>query len=187
MKKTLSIILTLCMVLGLCSFSVAAAPEGIAITNAAEFAAMAADGTYYLANDITLDATWNAGAEVSSTYKNNTAFTGTLDGNGKTITTSAPLFANLQGAVKNLTIAGAIDGNALNCGAVSMWTNGTLTVENVTNKATITNAVTVGGIAGYCATGTEATFTNCVNDADLVATSQIGGIAGYIQDDVVVI
>ena len=194
MKKTLSIILSICMILSVCFFTVSAAeatvgsvaagytPEGTPITNAAEFAAMAADGVYYLANDITIDATWNAGAAVSATYKENTAFTGTLDGNGKTVTTTAPLFANLQGTVKNMTITGAIDGNALNCGAVSMWTNGTLTVENVTNKATITNAVTVGGMLGYCATGTAATFTNCQNDADLTATSQIGGIVGYVQD-----
>ena len=199
MKKTLSIIMALCMVLSVCFFSVSAAEatvgtvaadykpaEGaIAITDAAGFAAMAADGNYYLANDITLDATWNAGAAVSATYKENSAFTGTLDGNGKTITTSAALFANLQGTVKNLTLTGAIDAATLNCGVVTMWTNGTLTVENVLNKATITNGTTVGGILGYGATGTIATFTNCQNDADLTATSQIGGIAGYIQDDVV--
>ena len=201
MKKTLSIIMALCMVLSVCFFSVSAAEakvgsvaadykpaEGaIAITDAAGFAAMAADGNYYLANDITIDATWNAGAAVSSTYKENAAFTGTFDGNGKTITTTAPLFANLQGTVKNLTVAGAIDGAGLNCGVITMWTNGTLTVENVLNKATITNGVTTGGILGYGATGTIATFKNCQNDADLIATSQIGGIAGYIQDDVVVI
>ncbi len=199
MKKALSIVMALCMILSVCFFSVSAAeatvgsvaanytPEGTAITDAAGFAAMTADGKYYLANDITLDATWNAGAAVSSTYKENTAFTGTLDGNGKTITTTAPLFANLQGTVKNLTVVGAIDAATLNCGVVTMWTNGTLTVENVLNKATITNGTTVGGILGYGATGTVATFTNCQNDADLVATSQIGGIAGYIQDDSVVI
>ncbi len=188
MKKITSIALALIMIASLLAVSISAAdPEGTPITNAAEFAAMTADGVYYLANDITLDATWNAGAAVSATYKENTAFTGTLDGNGKTVTTTAPLFANLQGTVKNLTIAGTIDGNALYCGAVSMWTNGTLTVENVTNKATITNASTVGGMLGYCATGTEATFTNCVNDADLVATSQIGGIVGYVQDYTVTI
>ena len=199
MKKTLSIIMALCMILSVCFFSVSAAeaavgsvaadyvPEGTAITDAAGFAAMAADGNYYLANDITIDATWNAGAAVSSTYADNTAFTGTFDGNGKTITTTAPLFANLQGTVKNLTVEGAIDAATLNSGVVAIWTKGTITVENVLNKATITNGTTVGGILGYGATGTVATFTNCQNDADLVATSQIGGIAGYIQDNSVVI
>ena len=91
MKKTLSVILTLCMILGLCSFSAFAAeatvgsvaagytPEGTPITSAAEFAAMTADGKYYHANDITVDATWN---KTSDTYKENTPFTGVLDGNG---------------------------------------------------------------------------------------------------------
>ena len=98
MKKIISIALTLCMVLGLCSFSVAAAPEGTAITDAAGFAAMDPAGTYYLANDITLDASY---AQV---------FAGTFDGNGKTVTVSAPMFAEIAGAtIKNFTVAGAID------------------------------------------------------------------------------
>ena len=97
MKKTLSLILAICTILSICSFSVAAAPEGTAISSAAEFAAMAADGKYYLANDITLDATY------AETFK------GTLDGNGKTVTVSAPMFATLENAtIKNLNVEGAI-------------------------------------------------------------------------------
>ncbi len=197
MKKTLSILMALCMVLSVCFFSVSAAeakvgtvaadykPEGTAITDAAGFAAMAADGNYYLANDITIDATWNAGAAVSSTYADNTAFTGTLDGNGKTITTSAPLFANLQGTVKNLTVEGAIDGNGIHAANITLWTKGTLTVDNVYTKATITNGNTCGGIVGYAATGSVVNISNCRNDADITCTNQIGGMAGYVQDDVV--
>ena len=69
------------------------APVGTAVTNAAEFAAMTADGNYYLANDIEITASYAAD------------FTGKLDGNGKTVTVSAPLFKNLKGEVKNLKIA----------------------------------------------------------------------------------
>ena len=109
MKKIISIALTLCMVLGLCSFSVAAAPEGTAITDAAGFAAMDPAGTYYLANDITLTASYA------------TAFAGTLDGNGKTITVSAPIFAEIAGAtIKNLNVAGAIDGAGADAAAVAV-------------------------------------------------------------------
>ena len=199
MKKTLSIIMALSMVLSVCFFSVSAAeakvgsvaadykPEGTAITDAAGFAAMAADGIYYLANDITIDASWNAGAAAAATPQDFTAFEGTLDGNGKTITTSVPLFGKLHGTVKNLTVAGSINGNGNYVGAVSCYAKGTLTVENVSNKAAITGGTSTGGILGYGATGTVATFINCSNDVDLIATSQIGGIAGYIQDDVVVI
>ena len=194
MKKTISALMALCMILSVCFFSVSAAeatvgsvaagytPEGTPITNAAEFAAMAADGKYYLANDITLDATWNAGSAASSTYKENTAFTGTFDGNGKTVTTSVALFANLQGTVKNLVVEGAIDAGGLHGSNISMWSNGALTVENVWTKATITNGNTCGGVLGYGATGTEATIINCRNDADITCTNQVGGIVGYVQD-----
>ena len=199
MKKTLSIIMALTMILSVCFFSVSAAeatvgsvaagytPEGTPITNAAEFAAMAADGKYYLANDITLDATWNAGAAVSATYKENTAFVGTLDGNGKTITTTAPLFANLQGTVKNLVVDGKLADSELHNANVSMWTNGTVVIDNVYTKADITSGNTCGGMLGYCATGSNITITNSRNDADITCSNQLGGMIGYVQDDVVVI
>ncbi len=201
MKKTLSIIMALCMVLSVCFFSVSAAEatvgtvaadykpaEGaIAITDAAGFAAMAADGSYYLANDITLDATWNAGAAVSETYADNAAFTGTLDGNGKTITTTAPLFANLQGTVKNLTVAGKIADTELHNANVAMWTKGVVTFDNVYTKADITAGNTCGGLLGYAATGSNVTITNCRNDANITCSSQVGGMVGYVQDDVLVV
>ena len=80
MKKTLSIILVLAMALSMCALSVSAedvlliapapsAPQGTAITSAAEFAAMDPAGTYYLANDIA----------ISEPYAS--TFTGTFDGN----------------------------------------------------------------------------------------------------------
>jgi len=199
MKKTLALVMSLCMILSVCFFSVSAdeatvgsvaadyTPEGLAITNAAEFAAMAADGVYYLANDITLDATWNAGAAVSETYADNTAFTGTLDGNGKTVTTTAPLFANLQGTVKNLTIEGAIADTTLHSANLSMWSKGTAVVDNVYTKATINAAKSAGGIFGYCATGSNVTITNCRNDANITCSDQVGGMIGYIQDDILVV
>jgi hypothetical protein len=190
MKKTLSVILTLCMLLGLCSFSAFAAeatvgsvaagytPEGTPITSAAEFAAMTADGKYYLANDITVDATWN---KTSDTYKENTPFTGVLDGNGKTITASAPLFIYLGGTVKNLTIEGTITVETLYGAAVTMWSNTEFTVENVYNKANVTGGSTSGAMLGYGATGCKATFTGCRNDGVITGGGQTGGIAGYIQ------
>ena len=192
MKKTLSIIMALCMVLSVCFFSVAAeevavgsvaadykpAEGAIAITDAAGFAAMAADGNYYLANDITVDATWN---KTSDTYKENTPFTGVLDGNGKTITASAPLFIYLNGTVKNLTIEGTITVEKLYGAAITMWSNAEFTVENVYNKANVTGGSTSGAMLGYGASGCKATFTGCRNDGVITGGGQTGGIAGYIQ------
>ena len=67
-------------------------PQGIAIHNATEFANMEPNGSYYIANDFEITAPYAAD------------FTGKLDGNGKILTVSAPLFKNLKGEVKNLKI-----------------------------------------------------------------------------------
>jgi len=173
MKKTISIVLALLMVLSICSFSVAAAPEGTAVSSAAEFAAMAADGKYYLASDITLDATY-AGP-----------FKGTLDGNGKTLTVSAPIFAAIDGAtIKNLTVAGAIDGAAADTAAVAVTASGAVTFEKVTNKAAITNAATCGGILAIADATATVTMTDCRNDGAISSSAQVGGLIGYINNNV---
>ncbi|MBQ1196621.1 MAG: hypothetical protein IIX44_10300, partial [Clostridia bacterium] len=106
MRKTISILLCVMMLLSACVFAIPAnaAPEGTAISTADEFLAMvstAADATeptakYYLAADITLPASY---AE---------PFWGILDGNGKTLTVTNPVFADFSGEVKNLTIKGEI-------------------------------------------------------------------------------
>ena len=173
MKKTFSFLLALIMILSICSFSGAAAPEGTAISSAAEFAAMAADGKYYLANDITLDATY-AGP-----------FKGTLDGNGKTLTVSAPIFAAIEGAtIKNLTVAGAIDGAGADAAAVAVTAAGAVTFDNIYNKATITNAATGAGILAIADATATVTMINCRNDAAISTSGQAAGLVGYINNNV---
>lgn len=121
MKRSLSLVLVLALVIGMFSvFAISAGaedttaapeaptepttpteptfPEGaVAIATAEEFAAMEAGKYYYLTADIT----------VAATYE--TDFTGTFDGNGHTVTTSVALFKTLKGAtVKNLTLNGEV-------------------------------------------------------------------------------
>ena len=173
MKKTIAIVMALLMILSICSFSVAAAPEGTAISSAAEFAAMAADGKYYLANDITLDATY-AGP-----------FKGTLDGNGKTLTVSAPIFAAIEGAtIKNLTVAGAIDGAAADTAAIAVNAAGAVTFENITNKATITTAAIGAGILAVADATATVTMTACVNEAAISTANEAAGLVGYINNNI---
>ena len=137
-SATLVITLLLTVFTGVCSTTVSAAdadgsvpagyaPEGTAIRTAEEFAAMTADGKYYLAADVTLTASYAAD------------FSGTLDGNGKTVTLSAPMFLTLNGAtVKNLKTVGQINyadyavGNAMHVGAVAAVAN-LSTLENLVN------------------------------------------------------
>lgn len=155
-------------------------PEGKAITSADDFAAMDADGKYYLAKDIT----------VSATYTTN--FIGTFDGNGKTITTTvAPLFSEFNGTLKNLTVAGDVTitksytGVIANLGA----TTNNVTISNVVNKVNLTgNFVMAGFIAklNNAATTYVTTFENCVNDGVLSGgsdgdTTDSAGFVGRIQ------
>ena len=187
MKKTLSIIMALCMILSVCFFSVSAAEAtagsvaadykpadgAIAITDAAGFAAMAADGNYYLANDITLTASY---AE---------AFKGTFDGNGKTVTVSAPMFAAIDGAtIKNLTVAGAIDGAEADTAAVAVTAANAVTFANVVSKVTITNAKGAASLLAVADATASVTVTACVNEGSISGTGTVGGLIGLINNNV---
>ena len=190
MKKTLSIILAICTVLTLCAFTVAAAPEGTAITNEAEFLAMAADGKYYLANDITITAPYAQ------------AFTGTFDGYGKTVTVSQPMFADFGGTAKNLVIEGSITAlgaeaeialftaeGARGAVAATIKGEGTVVFENIVNNATVSAIGNIpdsddcaGGIVGLINNAAaNVSFINCENNAAITGLNQIGGIAGFIK------
>ena len=172
MKKLLSLTLALIMIVSVCSFSVAAAPEGTAISSAAEFAAMAADGKYYLANDITLEASY---AE---------AFKGTLDGNGKTVTVSAPMFTAIDGAtVKNLTVAGAIAGADADTAAVAVTASGAVTFADVTSKVTITGAKGAAALLAVADATASVTAIFCLNEGNISGTGTIGGLIGLINNN----
>ncbi len=199
MKKALSIIMALCMILSICSFSISAAPEGTAIKTEAEFLAMDPAGTYYLANDITITKSFA------------TPFTGTFDGNGKTVTVSEPMFLEFQGTAKNLTLNGEIladhakDNGYWARGAFACVANGAGTVvfENIVNNAKVTtfteydktaypdlkSLAYAGGIVGAVdnhsfGTTCSVAFTNCVNNGAVKGYVATGGITGicYIND-----
>ena len=167
-------------------------PQGQAINSAEEFAAMTADGTYYLAADITLTATY---AE---------AFKGTFDGNGKTITTNVPVFNRLDNAtVGNFTVNPVTEGTAITlpdgigvldtsemdgsrsgyvCGAVACMAANS-TIHDVVNNADVTNTNESGtitaaaGILGFMIDRSDVTtiaIRNCVNNGDITATQKDG-------------
>ena len=178
MRKTLSIVLSIVMVLSLAVVGISAA-EATEIKTAEEFAAMAADGNYKLAADIAIDASYA------------TAFTGTFDGDGHTVTVSVPAFSTITGAtISNLTIKGTVSGTG-NTGALAATGNGGFKITNVTNNADVSSSgesAYVGGLVGAVSTGSATAdsyayneFTNCTNNGKISAgsmTPRVGGIAG---------
>ncbi len=179
MRKLIAILLGAVMMLSLAVVGVSAADPEI-ITTAEQFAAMAADGNYKLGQDIT----------IAASYANK--FTGTFDGDGKKITTSAPLFADLSGTVKNLTIEGAVDGTDAQTGALAAKSTDGCNVEKVTNNANVTvSAASLKGYgdgiygAGFVAyiTGTS-TFKDCVNNGSVTSeTTHVSGFVGFANDN----
>ena len=181
MRKSFAIILSAIMLMTACCFALpVSAAEGTAINTAEEFAAMAADGTYYLNADITLSASYA------------TPFTGTLDGNGKSVTISVPMFTEFNGTLKNITINGNISA-AGNTGAVAPLSSTGCVMENVTNNASITvmidgAAALVGGLIGEDQCFEDPSlFTNCVNNGDVYVDGpgqdhRVGGLEGFAHN-----
>ncbi len=161
------------------------------ISSAEEFRSIASNmgGSYKLMADITLENGLSG------------CFSGTLDGNGHTITVgskTAPatqgIFANAKNfIIKNLTVKGKINATA-KAGAFVGDADGTATFINCKNFADISSpsdAVYVGGILGdgydSC---TAVTFKSCVNygaiyTGESSTTIDSGGIAGVTRNAVV--
>lgn len=186
-------------------------PDGTAITNQSELAAMTSNGNYYLANNITISETWDY----------STVFTGTLDGMGHTImfaagtTIGAGLFkyVSLGATIKNLNIISNTandkwgstrksgDGYYQNSQAVAGLTasifgregNKTpITIQNVTVTANISsgadfNGLAMGGIVGEIRMA-RVNITNCAFNGSIISTgthsnegSGFGGIIGKLH------
>ena len=183
--KILAMIISIMMIVSMIpmgALAVSATPAGEAIYTAADFAAMAADGTYYLAANI----------ELSETYANE--FTGTFDGNGKTITVNCPIFDKVtNGTVKNFTVNSATTLVVANGAVVCNVAKGA-TFKDITCNASITStniqdahglAAIVGTIAGNGSVETTITIENCVNTGILsgdASKTHAGAMIGYAVD-----
>ena len=186
MKKIIALILLAVMLLTLVPAVMAAAPAADEVgkvasgytpagTGIASFAeATDPAGTYYLTADITVSATIDV------------AFTGTIDGNGKTVTVSAPIFSDFGGTLKNVVIAGAIDESAAaasHVGTVARISTAGASFENVKNTASVkgwlgANRNAAGGLIGY--TEAVVNFKRCANTANINGYCA-GGLVGYVK------
>lgn len=154
------------------------------------------DAHYILTADVDLGG--KAWTPIGDGYQDGwKSFPGTFDGNGHTIsglnvTASAEektryfgLFGQVEGTVKNLTIASStIDcsgKDSANTGAIvgRLDYQGTLENCHVASDATVTGSYTTGGLVGEMA----GAMVNCTNAASVTGTSEVGqtgGLAGMV-------
>ena len=145
---------------------------------------MDAGGTYYLANDIIISATYVK------------EFTGIFDGNGKTITTTRPIFNKVtNGTVKNFTVNGPSSeakillssGGAVVCneamGATFKNITNTVNVKSTDTENNHGLATIVGSVAGKANQKTTLVIENCVNKGTVTGATtrtHAGGILGWV-------
>lgn len=184
-SRILSVLLAVMMVIAMVPsnfVSTAYADVAIPVSDAEGFAAMEADGSYILTDDITVEAPYAS------------AFTGTFDGDGHTVTLDITasssdyqgMFARLgSGAtVKNLIIGGSVTGRKYT-GAVTGRTDpetDDITVRNCQINASVTGTQYVGGIVGYAYDNSYSgtlVLTACGNEGAVAGSgNQVGGLVG---------
>ena len=112
-----------------------------------------------------------------------TTFSGTLDGNGHTISgLTAPLFSTLDGAtVRNLTLDNVNITTGTNVGAVCGEATGNTRIYNcgilATNSSSVGGSNYVGGIVGLL--DGSARVINCYSYANITNGTVKAGIVGY--------
>lgn len=139
--------------------------EGKAVSSEAEFLAMEENGSYFLTADFKL----------TQSYKG--TFRGKLNGNGHTLTVSAPVFEQLSGEITYLTLKGSVSGNNESLGALAA-VGKDFYVMNVINNAAVT-AEGGGDAGGFIGTVSgRARFIRCTNCGDVTASGNAGGFVG---------
>ena len=124
-------------------------------------------------------------------------FSGTFDGNGKTLTVTlsgggnrAPFQYLNGGTIRNLTVAGTVTASAnYSSGLVARATGGTCLIDNCVVNANITGVGYIGGILAYNDGATSMTITNCIYGGTISITpdskdaNYTGGIFGWYNDE----
>ena len=178
MKKILICLLSIFMIIAMLPPFTASAVSGTPISTADEFMAMDPAGEYYLAADITLSRTYSK------------TFTGTLNGNGKTLTISEPIFEDFSGKVEDLTIEGKVIKTDEDASAFALTSSKGFEAVNCTNNARVTvmgYAKYASGFVGTCYNA-AVKFTNCTNNGAIYLDStadekpRAGGFGAIIDE-----
>ena len=129
--------------------------------------------------------TENNGATIDFPYS------GTFDGNGHTISglnvnygdKNGGLFCYVKSAtIKNLTVAGSVtysSGDGIAYGGIVGCADSS-TIENCTNRCTVTGNWYAGGIVGW---STDSDIIGCANFGNISSPSRSGGICGKITGE----
>ena len=147
-----------------------------------------------LLNNITLTEPWTPiGDKEKGEY-----FTGTLNGNGYTISglnvTTGDYVSLISAAkdatIKNLTVSGSVNGD--NAAGIVARVEGTTVIENCVNNVAVTGTTKAGGIVSNVTNTGENTvqIINCVNNAAISCDNNkaggVGGIIGYVNSNATV-
>ena len=122
------------------------------------------------------------------TRKEDLPYSGTFDGNGHTISGLNVNYRNKNGGlfcyvmnatIKNLTVAGSVthsSGDGVAYGGIVGGADSS-TIENCTNRCTVTGNWYAGGIVGW---STDSDIIGCANFGNISSPSFSGGICGKI-------
>ena len=111
------------------------------------------------------------------------SYTGTFDGNGKTITgltvtgsdRYTGLFGFIKGTVKNVVLTEINITSGTFVGGVAGWSFGG-NIENCSVSGSVSATVSVGGVVGVQRDGS---ITGCSSSATVKGTLYVGGVAGW--------
>ncbi len=123
-------------------------------------------------------------------------FTGTLDGNDKTIlnltisttTNMVGLFGKIQGAtIQDLTLSsGSVTGHVYT-GLLAGFATAPNTLSNITSSINVTGTDVVGGLIGATENGTgTTTLSNVHVNATITGHNSVGGIVGDIEGNTLI-
>ena len=122
------------------------------------------------------------------TRKQDLPYSGTLDGNGHTISglnvnyrdKNGGLFCYVMNAtIKNLTVAGSVthsSGKGVAYGGIVGYADSS-TIENCTNRCTVTGNLYAGGIVGW---SEDSDIIGCANFGNISSPFRSGGICGKV-------
>lgn len=171
MKKVLSLLLAIVFVFAAFPVTIASAADVIEISDAAQLAAIGVNDNYPLNGSYKLTKSINlSGYDSWTPIGQSSAFSGTFEGNGKTISglkvntsgTYAGLFGQVSGTIKNLTVTGSV------------------TLNNTSSSATSVYAgILAGNVSGWFAT-----IDSCSTSGEVSATLNCTASWGFTSANV---